>query len=135
MLLQHWRPGYIGALRMGFEHGGFCIGCCWALMAALFALGVMSVGWMVFVAALIAAEKLVPWRAIANRGIAVLLAVLAIAVAFAPADVPALTIPGSPDAMKAMGMDAEHGKPMGRSESMGGSEPMGGSDMREERGR
>jgi predicted metal-binding membrane protein len=113
MLLQHWRPGHVGALRMGFEHGGFCIGCCWALMAALFALGVMSVGWMVFVAALIAAEKLVPWRAIANRGIAVLLAVLAVAVAFTPADVPSLTIPGSPDAMKGTGMEAEHGKPMG----------------------
>ena len=71
MLLQHWRPGPVGALRMGFEHGGFCIGCCWALMAALFAVGVMSVGWMAFIAALIAAEKLLPWRAIANRGIAV----------------------------------------------------------------
>jgi predicted metal-binding membrane protein len=103
MLLQHWRPGHMGALRMGFEHGGFCIGCCWALMAALFALGVMSVGWMVFVAVLIAAEKLVPWRAIANRGIALVLAVLAIAVAFTPADVPLLTTPGSPEAMKAMG--------------------------------
>jgi predicted metal-binding membrane protein len=110
MLLQHWRPGRMGALRMGFEHGGFCIGCCWALMAALFALGVMSVGWMVFVAVLIAAEKLVPWRAIANRGIALVLAVLAIAVAFTPADVPSLTIPGSPDAMKGMGTEVHHGK-------------------------
>jgi predicted metal-binding membrane protein len=114
MLLQHWRPGQLGALRMGFEHGGFCIGCCWALMAVLFALGVMSVGWMVFVAALIAAEKLVPWRAIANRGIAMLLAVLAIAVAFMPAHVPSLTIPGSPDAANSMGMEPEHGKSMGR---------------------
>jgi predicted metal-binding membrane protein len=104
MLLEHWRPGPVGALRMGFEHGGFCIGCCWALMAALFALGVMSLAWMAFVAVLIAAEKLLPWRAIANRGVAVLLAVLAVAVAFTPAGVPALTIPGSSDAMNAMGM-------------------------------
>jgi predicted metal-binding membrane protein len=102
MLLQPWRPGHVGALRMGFEHGGFCIGCCWALMAALFALGVMSVGWMAFIAGLIAAEKLLPWRAVASRGIAVLLAVLAIAVAFAPAEVPTLTIPGSPEAMEEM---------------------------------
>jgi predicted metal-binding membrane protein len=116
MLLEHWRPGPVGALRMGFEHGGFCIGCCWALMAALFAVGVMSLGWMAFIAALIAAEKLLPWRAIANRGIAALLAVLAIAIAFTPADVPSLTIPGSP---KAMSMEAEHGKSMGGSESMG----------------
>jgi predicted metal-binding membrane protein len=113
LLLRHRRPGHVGALRMGLEHGGFCIGCCWALMAALFALGVMSVGWMAFVAVLIAAEKLLPWRAIASRGIAVLLAVLAIAVAFTPADVPSLTIPGSPEAMEAMGMEAEHGKSMG----------------------
>ena len=52
----------LGALRMGIEHGGICVGCCWALMAALFALGVMSIAWMAFVAALIAAERLLPWR-------------------------------------------------------------------------
>jgi predicted metal-binding membrane protein len=64
-------------------------------MAALFALGVMSLGWMVFIAALIATEKLLPWRATANRGIAVLLLVLGLAVAFAPEDVPGLTLPDS----------------------------------------
>jgi predicted metal-binding membrane protein len=116
MLLQRWRPGGVGALRMGFEHGGFCIGCCWALMAALVAVGLMNVVWMAIIAALIAAEKLLPWRAIANRGIAALLVVLAIAIAFAPADVPALTIPGSPEAMEAMdamGMEAEPDRSMG----------------------
>ena len=70
MLLQHWRPGGVGALRTGFQHGGFCIGCCWALMAALIAIGLMNVAWMVVIAAVIAAEKLLPWRSIANRGIA-----------------------------------------------------------------
>jgi predicted metal-binding membrane protein len=96
-LFTAWRPGRLGALRMGFQHGGWCVGCCWALMAALIALGVMSVGWMVFVAALIAVEKLLPWKAIANRGIAVLLVVLALGVASAPESVPGLTVPG--DAM------------------------------------
>jgi hypothetical protein len=62
-------------------------------MAALIALGVMSVGWMVFVASLIAAEKLLPWKRFANRSIAILLAVLGLAVAFAPDDVPGLTVP------------------------------------------
>jgi hypothetical protein len=62
---------------------------------------VMSVGWMVLVAALIATEKLLPWKEAASRGIVVLLAVLAV-VTFAPEDVPALTIPGSPAAMEAM---------------------------------
>jgi predicted metal-binding membrane protein len=135
MLLQHWRPGGTGALKTGTEHGGFCVGCCWALMAALFALGVMSIGWMVFVAALIAAEKLLPWKAVANRGIAVLLAALAIAVAFAPAQVPALTIPGSPEAMKTMRMGDDAGgmdrkqmqSPAAGADSMGEPQPMGGA--------
>jgi predicted metal-binding membrane protein len=104
---EHWRPGPIGALRMGIEHGRMCVASSWALMAALFALGVMSVGWMVLVAALIAAEKLLPWRTVATRGIAVLLAVLGIALAFAPEHVPGLTVPGSSaaPAMGAMGME------------------------------
>jgi cytochrome c biogenesis protein CcdA len=79
-----------------------CVGSSVALMATLFALGVMSVGWMVLVAALIATEKLLPWRTVATRGIAILLAVLGLTLAFAPEDVPGLTIPGSPAAMEAM---------------------------------
>jgi predicted metal-binding membrane protein len=113
---EHWRPGRAGALRMGIEHGRVCVGSSWALMATLFALGVMSLGWMVLVAALIAAEKLVPWREVASRGIVVLLAVLAVALAFAPDDVPGLTIPGSPaamDAMERMGIESmEPARPM-----------------------
>ena len=101
-LMAHWRPGRTGALRMGLMHGGWCVGCCWALMAALFALGVMNIAWMVFIAALIAIEKLLPWKAIANRGIAILLLVLGLAVAFTPKSVPGLTLPDSPQAMKAM---------------------------------
>jgi predicted metal-binding membrane protein len=111
-LLTAWRPGRPGALRMGVEHGAWCVGCCWALMAALFALGVMSIGWMLFIAALIAIEKLLPWRILANRGIAVLLVILGIAVAFAPEDVPGLTLPDSPEAqaaMDSMGMEGGSG--------------------------
>jgi predicted metal-binding membrane protein len=111
-LLEHWREGRLGALRMGIEHGAFCVGCCWALMAALFALGVMSIAWMAFVAALIATEKLLPWKAVANRGIAIVLVLLGLAVAFTPEDVPGLTIPGSPEAaeaMEAMEMEGERG--------------------------
>jgi predicted metal-binding membrane protein len=103
-VLTAWKPGRIGALRMGIEHGGWCVGCCWALMAALIALGVMSVGWMVFVAALIATEKLLPWKPVANRSIAILLAVLGLAVALAPEDVPGLTVP-----TEAMGSDMHNG--------------------------
>jgi len=102
VLLMHWQSGRVGALRMGLEHGGWCVGCCWGLMAALFALGVMSIGWMVFVAALIAIEKLLPWKTVANRGIAVLLVVLGLGVAFASDDVPGLTLPDSAEAMRGM---------------------------------
>jgi predicted metal-binding membrane protein len=101
-LMSHWRAGRLGGLRMGVAHGGWCIGCCWALMAALFALGVMSVGWMALIAAMIAAEKLLPWKRIASGGVAVLLLVLGLAVAFTPESVPGLTLPGSPQAMRAM---------------------------------
>jgi predicted metal-binding membrane protein len=99
-LLHRWRPGRLGALRIGASHGASCVGCCWALMAMLFAVGVMSVGWMAFVAALIAVEKLLPWKAVANRGIAVLLVVLGLAVALDPNRVPGLTLPNE----SAMGM-------------------------------
>jgi predicted metal-binding membrane protein len=85
-----------GALRSGIEHGAICVGCCWALMAALFALGVMSLTWMAVVAALIAIEKLLPWRTVASRGTAVVLATLGLAVALAPEQVPGLTVPATP---------------------------------------
>jgi predicted metal-binding membrane protein len=92
-LRQSWRAGSVGAVRMGIAHGAWCVGCCWALMAALFALGVMSIGWMVLIAALIAAEKLLPWKTLATRGVMAVLVILAIAVAVAPEDVPGLTLP------------------------------------------
>ncbi len=56
-LIGSWRDGLSGALKMGARHGAWCIGCCWALMASLFALGVMSIAWMAFIAALIAARE------------------------------------------------------------------------------
>jgi predicted metal-binding membrane protein len=118
---ERWRPGRLGALRMGVEHGGYCVGCCWMLMAALLALGVMSVGWMAFIAALIAIEKLLPWRDVANRGIALVLLVLGLAVAFAPEDVPGLTLPDSPEAAQAM-------------ESMGMEGGAGSTEMEDEAG-
>ena len=105
-----WRPGSVGAVRMGIAHGAWCVGCCWALMAALFALGVMSIGWMALIAAVIATEKLLPWKAVATRGVTAVLLTLAIAVAVSPEDVPGLTLPDSPEAAQArdaMEMDME----------------------------
>ena len=101
-VLESWRDGRVGALRMGVEQGAWCVGCCWALMASLFALGVMSLAWMAFVAALIALEKLAPWRVAANRAIAVGLLAVGLGLALAPSAVPGLTVPGSPEARESM---------------------------------
>jgi predicted metal-binding membrane protein len=92
-LLSHWRSGAPGAVRMGAAHGAWCFGCCWALMAALFALGVMSVGWMAFVAALIALEKTLPWARAVTWGTAAVLVVLAVTVLAAPNDLPGFVVP------------------------------------------
>ena len=92
-LLGSWRDGSSGALQMGARHGAWCVGCCWALMASLFALGVMSVAWMAFVAGLIAFEKLIRWRWLATYGTAAVLATLGVLLLAAPHILPALTIP------------------------------------------
>jgi predicted metal-binding membrane protein len=104
-LLGAWRNGRRGALRMGARHGAWCVGCCWALMASLFALGVMSVAWMAFVAGLIALEKTLPWRRVATYGTAVLLLALGLLVLLAPDAIPGLTLPGAGqmDGMEPMG--------------------------------
>lgn len=83
-ILHRMRPGHSGALRMGVEHGAWCVGCCWALMAALFALGVMSIGWMALIGAFIAGEKLLPWKRLASRTVAVALTAIALGVALMP---------------------------------------------------
>ena len=108
-LLGAWRDGRHGALVMGSEHAAWCVGCCWALMAGLFALGVMSLTWMGLVAALIALEKVLPWRRTATWGVAAALLGLGIALMAAPRDVPGLVVPGSHGAMHAM--PAKHAMP------------------------
>ncbi len=64
-------------------------------MASLFALGVMSVAWMAFVAGLIAVETTLPWRRVATYGTAALLLVLGVLLLAAPSAVPGLTVPDS----------------------------------------
>jgi predicted metal-binding membrane protein len=91
-VMENWRPGLYGAFRLGAVHGAWCVGCCWALMVALFALGVMSIGWMAFIAALIAIEKLLPSRIAANWSVTALLALVGIALLVDPS-----AVPGMPD--------------------------------------
>jgi predicted metal-binding membrane protein len=93
-LLGSWRGGPSGGLQMGMKNGAWCVGCCWALMASLFALGIMSIVWMAFVAGLIAIEKTLPWRRVATYSTAAILAVLGVLLIAAPDAIPALTIPG-----------------------------------------
>jgi predicted metal-binding membrane protein len=59
-LVERGRDGALGALVMGMEHGTYCVGCCWALMALLFAFGVMNLLWVAALAAWVLAEKLLP---------------------------------------------------------------------------
>ena len=99
-LAGHWRDGLAGALDMGARHGAWCVGCCWALMASLFALGVMSLAWMAFVAALIALEKTLPWGRPVTYGTALVLLVLGIVLIAAPDAVPGLVVPGDGGGME-----------------------------------
>jgi predicted metal-binding membrane protein len=124
-----WRPGRVGALRMGLEHGAFCVGCCWGLMLILFALGVMSITWMLVVAGLIFAEKVLPRGDRLTRVFAVAFIAVGIWVAAAPGSVPGLTQPTSTSAMS-MHMSGGRSMHMSRGQSMhmsrGSSTPMPG---------
>jgi predicted metal-binding membrane protein len=60
-LTTRWREGSAGALAMGVEHGAYCAGCCWALMALLFVGGVMNLFWIAGLTILVLLEKAAPW--------------------------------------------------------------------------
>jgi predicted metal-binding membrane protein len=76
-LLQHWRPGTLGALRMGIEHGAYCLGCCWALMLLLFAGGVMNLTVIVALTLWVIAEKYLPFGEWTARASGIVLLALA----------------------------------------------------------
>lgn len=62
-VVNHWRDGPSGALRMGLGHGLYCLGCCWILMALLFVGGVMNLFWVAALTAIVLVEKLLPFGA------------------------------------------------------------------------
>jgi predicted metal-binding membrane protein len=103
-VLSGWKSGRAGAVRMGLAHGSYCLGCCWGLMLLLFALGVMSVFWMALVAALIFAQKLLPFGERLPYVFAFSFIALGIWVAAAPGSVPKLTQPSSPGSQMPMQM-------------------------------
>jgi len=102
-VLHGWHDGSAGAVRMGFVHGLYCVGCCWGLMIVLFSLGVMSLVWMAVIAAIIFAEKVLPWGMRLTRVLAVAFIALGLWIAFAPDSVPGLTSPDK-DMGPSMGM-------------------------------
>jgi len=59
-LSRHWRPGAIGALRLGALHGAYCVGCCWLLMTLLFVGGIMNFAWIAALTLIVGVEKLLP---------------------------------------------------------------------------
>jgi predicted metal-binding membrane protein len=67
-VLERWRDGTAGALRMGVEHGGYCLGCCALLMALLFVGGLMNLLWVAAIAAWVLLEKALPAGELMARG-------------------------------------------------------------------
>jgi predicted metal-binding membrane protein len=83
-LFGHWRAGWHGGLAMGWAHARYCLGCCWALMVVLAVAGAMGLPWVLLIAAIVAAEKLVPRGEWVARLIGVALVLLGVAVAARP---------------------------------------------------
>lgn len=72
--LAEWRDGGRGAFALGLRHGGYCVGCCWALMAVLFVCGVMNLLWMALLTAFLLLEKVAPagWKLDRIAGVALI---------------------------------------------------------------
>jgi predicted metal-binding membrane protein len=89
-IMGHWtgKNQLSQAFRLGLHHGVFCIGCCWPLMLLMFAVGAGSIGWMLFLGALMAVEKNMPWGRRMSKPLGILLltwgAALVVGVWFLP---------------------------------------------------
>jgi predicted metal-binding membrane protein len=83
-LVRHWRSGTLGALRLGIDHGLYCLGCCWALMAVLVAAGGMGLAWVALIALIVLVEKLVPRAIWFSRAVGVAFSLGAVVVLLRP---------------------------------------------------
>jgi predicted metal-binding membrane protein len=83
-LVRHWRGGTLGPLRLGIDHGLYCLGCCWALMAVLVAAGGMGLAWVALIALIVLIEKLVPRATWFSRAVGVAFVVGALVVMLRP---------------------------------------------------
>jgi len=77
-LMSGWRDGAGGAFRMGLSHGTHCLGCCWALMCVLFAVGVMNLFWVAGLTALVLLEKVGPFGTVWARATGVIMLLVGI---------------------------------------------------------
>ncbi|MCM3598138.1 DUF2182 domain-containing protein [Metabacillus idriensis] len=87
-VLNGWREGRLGAIRMGAEHGFHCVGCCWGLMVILFAVGIMNLFWMGVITLLTFLEKVLPTGEYFSKVIGIGLVFLGIWIAIDPSSVP-----------------------------------------------
>lgn len=92
-LVTHWYGGAAGALRLGAEHGWYCVGCCWALMAVFVFVGAMSLPWAAAIAGLVLVEKLLPRGPLLGRGVGLAFVALGVVVLAVP-DLAMLAGPG-----------------------------------------
>jgi predicted metal-binding membrane protein len=83
-LLGHWREGWRGGMAMGWAHASYCLGCCWALMVVLVVAGAMGLPWVLLLACVVAAEKILPHGDWVARTTGIALALLGVAVAIQP---------------------------------------------------
>lgn len=83
-LVQHWQEGARGAFRMGFQHGAYCLGCCWSLMAVMFVMGTMNLVWMGILSLVIFVEKIVPHGMSMGKAVGVGLIGLGLLMAVSP---------------------------------------------------
>jgi predicted metal-binding membrane protein len=74
-LMNEWQEGNRGALRMGLQHGNFCVGCCWLIMTLLFVAGVMNLLWVATITAYVLFEKIIPQGYWVSRAIGLLIIV------------------------------------------------------------
>ncbi|HEV7594535.1 MAG TPA: DUF2182 domain-containing protein [Gemmatimonadaceae bacterium] len=81
-LMRRWRSGYLASLRLAVIHAAYCIGCCWALMVLLVVAGAMSLPWVLVIALLVFAEKVLPGGKHTARiaGVALIAAALMVAI-------------------------------------------------------
>ncbi len=95
-ILDRWRDGYAGALRMGLQHGAYCLGCCWLLFVILFPLGVMNVAAMAVITLFIFAEKSLPHGRLIGRAAALAMMAYGLLVVGAPTALPTILAHGEP---------------------------------------